>query len=312
MPGPYAHITLLHELTRPSRLESIFTPASGFLTALTTYFPYCTLGAVSPDYPNLAHRDGCSSQWADAMHYTRACDMINSGIRRVRGAKGVARSKQLSWLLGYSAHVATDVTIHPVVQAKVGTYAENQRQHRICEMNQDSYIFRRMKLGEIGESVDFALTVAQCSNCVDNTQLDCDIVKLWKGMFEDIHPELFVAHPPDCELWHREFVAMVTETRECEVRLFPLAGVIAAKMGLSYPAYASVDLQFIEEQMVPSDRPVYLNYDEIFEHAACNVATVWRLVERAVCAVDSSQLPVFRNWNLDTGLDDHDRLAFWS
>jgi hypothetical protein len=96
------------------------------------------------------------------------------------------------------------------------------------------------------------------------------------------------------------------------VRLFPLAGVIAAKMGLSYPAYATVDLQFIEEQMVPSERPVYLNYDEIFEHAACNVATVWRFVERAVCAVDSSQLPEFGNWNLDTGRDRQGRLVFWS
>src|SRR5450631_1937008 len=109
MPGPYAHITLLHELIQPERLESIFSPFSAAPAALKTYFPYCTLGAVSPDYPNLARGDGSPSRWADAMHYTRACDMIFSGIRRVRNTQGTARDKQLAWLLGYCAHVATDV-----------------------------------------------------------------------------------------------------------------------------------------------------------------------------------------------------------
>jgi Zinc dependent phospholipase C len=72
------------------------------------------LGAVSPDYPNLARDSGTASQWADAMHGTRACEMITSGIRRVRVAEEAARDKQLAWLLGYCAHVVTDATIHPI------------------------------------------------------------------------------------------------------------------------------------------------------------------------------------------------------
>jgi len=311
MPGPYAHITLLHELMRPGRLESIFSPSYGFLTALTTNFPYCTLGAVSPDYPNLARDDGSPSKWADAMHYTRACDMITSGIRRVRSSKGSVRDKQLAWLLGYCAHVATDVTIHPVVQAKVGVYAENQRQHRICEMNQDSYIYRRMNQGEIGESDNFAASVAQCSNSDDRGQLDRDIAKLWEGMLEDVHPELFGEHSPDIASWHREFVAMVVGCRASAVRLFPLGTVIAAKMGLAYPAYDMVDLQYIEDQIVPSEKPIYLHYDDIFYLAADNVAAVWKLVELAICADDPALLPAFGDWNLDNGRDKHGNLVFW-
>lgn len=311
MPGPYAHITLLHELMRPVRLNSIFSPSSGFGAALAAYFPYCALGAVSPDYPNLARRDRTASQWADAMHCTRACEMVTSGVRRVRGSEGTVRDRQLSWLLGYCAHVATDVTIHPVVQAKVGEYAENQRQHRICEMNQDSYIYRRMNLGEIGESDNFALTVAQCGNSADRTLLDRDIATLWEGMLEDVHPELFAGSPPDSASWHREFVAMVAGGAGDAERLFPLAGIIAAKLGLSYPSFNAVDRQFIEKQMVPAESPVYPHYDDIFDHAVSNVVTMWRLVEQAVCAVDSTPLPTPEEWNLDTGRDEHDRLVFW-
>ncbi|MEI6209794.1 MAG: zinc dependent phospholipase C family protein [Desulfuromonadales bacterium] len=311
MPGPYAHITLLHELTLPAGLPSLFSPSSGFESALTTYFPYCTLGAVSPDYPNLAGGNGAAAQWADAMHYTRACEMMTRGIERVGNSQGVVRDKQLAWLLGYCAHVATDVTIHPVVRAKVGEYAENRRQHRICEMNQDGYIYRRMNLGEIGESDYFALTVAQCSNSDDGAELDHDIVALWEGMLADVHPDLFEADPPDTVSWHRELVAMAARSRGDAVRLFPLAGVIAAKMELAYPAYKMVDRQFIEELAVPSERPLCLHYDEIFDHAVGNVGILWKLVERAVCAEDPADQPTFGDWNLDNGCDEHGRLVFW-
>lgn len=311
MPGPYAHITLLHELMQPDRLNSNFTPSSVFPDALRTYFPYCTLGAVSPDYPNLARRDANAYRWADAMHYTRACDMITSGIRRVRSTEGIVRNKQLAWLLGYSAHVAADVTIHPIVQAKVGVYAENQRQHRICEMNQDSYIFRRMNLGEIGESNKYAVTVTHCSSSDDKNQLDRDIITLWEGMLADVHPALFLAQPPDSALWHREFVAMVAECAGSAVRLFPLAAVIAAKMGLAYPAYEAIDHQYVAEQLIPTEKAVYLQYDQIFDSAASNVAAVWKLVERAFCDDEPSHLPGFGDWNLDSGRDEHGRLVFW-
>lgn len=310
MPGPYAHITLLHQLMRPGRLESVFSPASGFCAVVEQYFPYCTLGAVSPDYPNLAE-NGTAAGWADAMHCIRACGMITSGIRCIRGAHGDVRDKQLAWFLGYVGHVVTDVTIHPIVQAKVGAYAENQRRHRICEMHQDSHIYRRMNLGEIGEADLFAAGVAHCSNFSDHMQLDTDIATLWNTMLADVHPELFDRCPPDIDAWHREFSAMVAGCANDRIRLFPLAGVIAAKMGLAYPLFADVDRQFIEKQTVPSGKPDYLHYDAIFDHAADTVAAVWKQVERAVCSVKTPSLSAFGEWNLDTGRDEQGNLVFW-
>jgi len=311
MPGPYAHITLLHELMRPGTPESIFSSSSGFQTALERYFHYSALGAVTPDYPNLARRDDTAAWWADAMHCSRAGEMIGRGVRRVCGTTGTVRDKQLAWLLGYCAHVVTDVTIHPVVQAKVGVYAENQRQHRVCEMNQDSYIYRRMNLGEIGVSDNFARSVSRCSPAGDGTVLDHDIATLWEGMLEDLYPEQFVKYPPMIDSWHREFIATASDCRAGEVRLFPLACVIATKMGLAYPAYKAVDRQYIEEQVVPSEKMNKLHYDEIFDHAVENVAAMWRLVEQAVCNGDPACLHLFEEWNLDTGRDGHDKLVFW-
>jgi len=311
MAGPYAHITLLHELMRPERLEPVFSPSSRCYAALADYFPYAALGSVSPDYPNLVRDNGTAAQWADAMHYTRACAMISSGIKRIRGTHGAVRDKQIAWLLGYSAHVAADVTIHPIVQAKVGVYTENQRQHRVCEMNQDSYIYRRMNLGEIGVSDSFALTVARCGDADDGTSLDRDIISLWQGMLEETHPELYAAHPPSSAAWHRAFVARASDCRAGEVRLFPLAGVIAAKMGLAYPAFKAIDRQFIDEQTVPTVRSYSLGYDDIFDHAANNIVAVWRQVEQAVSGEDQSYEPAFGEWNLDSGRDEHDKLVFW-
>lgn len=311
MPGPYAHITLLHELMRPDRLESIFASASDIPAILVNHFPYAVLGAVSPDYPNLARYDDHAYGWADAMHCTRTCEVVSSGIRHVRSAEGTTRDKQLSWLLGYCSHVAADMTIHPVVEAKVGPYAGNQRQHRICEMNQDSYIYRRMALGEIGEAADFAMAVARCGNDGDRTQLDRAIASLWSNMLEDVHQELFAAHPPDIASWHREFIAAVDSHDGKDLQLFPLAGVIATGMELAYPSYAAVDLQFVEKQLVPSAKPFQLHYDAIFDLAVCNVTTVWGLLEQAICANGPLHLPDSGKWNLDTGRNELGRLVFW-
>jgi hypothetical protein len=296
---------------KPARLKPTFSSSSGFRAALQDYLPYAALGAVSPDYPNLCKENDAAPQWADAMHYTRSCAMVNSGIVNLKKSRGSARDKQLAWLLGYCAHVVTDMTIHPVVQAKVGVYAENQRQHRVCEMNQDSHIYHRMGDGEIGDSDLFARSVAQCGNHGDINQLDRDIVTLWERMLAEVHPDLSTANLPDCAAWHRGFIARVEEAQAGQVRLFPLAANIAAKMELSYPHYDQVDRQFIDAQLIPAQKPFHLHYDEIFEHAADNVVSFWRSMEQSLCDDDPALLPIFGEWNLDNGLDEHGRLVFW-
>lgn len=122
MPGAYAHITLVNMLREPKRLESIKSFPTDAISAILDYFKFCELGAVSPDYPYLALGDSNAKKWADEMHYTRTGSMIHAGVRLLKNMQGESKRKGLAWLLGYSAHVATDVTIHPVVELKVGDY----------------------------------------------------------------------------------------------------------------------------------------------------------------------------------------------
>jgi hypothetical protein len=115
---------------------------------------------------------------------------------------------------------------------------------------------------------------------------------------------------PDISAWHREFIAMLDESASRTERLFPLAGGIAAKMGLAYPQFAAVDRQFLERQMVPSEKPHFLDYDDIFDHAVGNTAIVWRQVEQAVYGSNPA-LTLFGEWNLDNGRDKTGKLVFW-
>src|SRR6185369_8201963 len=131
MPGAFAHITLANLMKK--RLDDIFGSSIEAITSVLDYFKFCELGAVSPDYPYLAVGDSDAAKWADEMHYTRTGEMIKSGIKYIKLLEGEPKRKCLAWLLGYSAHVVTDVTIHPIVQLKVGDYAENKKQHRVCE-----------------------------------------------------------------------------------------------------------------------------------------------------------------------------------
>ncbi|BCS53374.1 zinc dependent phospholipase C family protein [Geobacter sp. SVR] len=309
MSGPYAHITLLYEIVRSAGTGPLFPPDSQLPDIVRRYFSYCALGAVSPDYPNLA-RETEAVRWADAMHCSGAGEMILCGMAVVAAHTGEKRDKLLSWLLGYAAHVATDATIHPVVQAKVGVYAENQRQHRICEMNQDSYIFNRMDWGEIGESDRFARQVTACCAPGDHRHLDRDVAGLWSGMLTAVHPQQSTESPPDPDAWHRAFVTRADRSAAGTSRLFPLAENIADTMGLAYPPSAAVDRQYVEELEVPLARPLYLHYDRIFDRAVANVVDLWKVMERGVSGGGDCSGRI-ANWHLDTGLDEHGRLAFW-
>jgi hypothetical protein len=310
MPGPYAHITLVNELRKNIMKKSAYVPTCEAMSAILDFFAFCELGSVSPDYPNLAVDDDNALVWADAMHYTRTGDMIRSGVKYIRSIDNDDRCKALAWLLGYSAHVATDVTIHPVVQIKVGDYAQNKRQHRLCEMHQDAFVYQRMNLGEIGESHHFSAAIARCGEQGDHERLDNVIVQLWNAMLEEVHPDLYVSRPPDILGWHARFVAIAGSGERTDNALFPLANVIASRIGSGYPAFSEVDRQYVENLQIPLGDAMH--YDDIFEKATGNVSMVWRMIERGVCVDDLSCLANIRAWDLDTGLDEYGKYAFWN
>jgi len=307
MPGAFAHITLVNELRETKRLEAISSKHLQAVPAILKYFKFTELGAVSPDYPYLAVADRDSAEWADLMHYTRTGEMIHKGIELLKVKEGVTREKGLAWLLGYTAHVVTDVTIHPVVELKVGPYAENKKHHRICEMNQDAYIFRRLNLGGVGISEHFESGIWACCE-KGKDLLDKDIFQFWNEMLEGVHPQNYNQKRPNVHKWHQSFNFNVNRIAEEGYRLLPLARHVAVDCGLTYPNYEEIDFQYIHQLSVPGG---VMDYDEIFDRAINNVGSIWSLVINSVFSETQEYKTRIRNWNLDTGRDLNNQLAFW-
>lgn len=308
MPGAYAHITLVNLAKETHRLEAGPSMAPAALTALWDWFKYCELGAVSPDYPYLAPPLTNQARWADLMHYERTGDMIKAGIVAVRKLVDEEKRKAFAWLLGYTAHVITDVTIHPVVELKVGSYAEHKKEHRICEMNQDAHIFQRLDLGGIGLSEHLDSGILKCT-LPGSTDLDPIIVSVWHDMLTACHPGAFAAGKARIALWHAGFGTTVDAAEEGN-RLFPLARHVAIGHGLTYPSADEIDhKEYIDDLAVPGGR---LSYDEVFDKAIRHVIEGWHVVAKGVFTDDVLYQTTFAQWNLDTGKDPSGRIVLWS
>ena len=306
MPGAYAHITIVNHLREPQRLEGIADFPIQAIPMILDYFKYCELGAVSPDYPYLAIGSSGAAEWADTMHYEKTGDVIKTGIRLIQELSDEqVRAKCVAWLLGYTAHVVTDVTIHPIVQLKVGPYADNKTDHRICEMNQDAYIFRRLNLGEVGLSEHLDSGICACVGDDDN--MDENIKSLWLAILSQVYSKHINSNPPDLEAWHSGFRKVVDIAEEGN-KLFPLARHVAVDLGLTYPAEENIDNQYINDLRTPIGID---DYDAIFDKAVDNVGRLWSIVSRGILEGDNSYMEAIGNWNLDTGEDPNGKIVFW-
>jgi hypothetical protein len=310
MPGAFAHLTLVNLMKEPARLDKLgFTKRAA--AALLDWFRFCELGAVSPDYPYLAVRDDGAAPWADLMHYERTGEMSRAGIDSVRALEGTARARAFAWLLGYIAHVSTDVTIHPVVELKVGPYAQNKMAHRVCEMHQDVYIWQRMNLGEIGLCEQLTSGILRCVDQEKKGSVDAVVKVIWEGMLRRVHPAEADKNPPFVDKWHAAFDLMVNKIGEEGNKLMPIARHVAVNCGLTYPALEDVDRKaYIDALQVPGGGTA--TYDHVFDRAMTSVGKAWQAAQRAVYQGDAEAAKFFGNWNLDTGLDENQRLVFWT
>lgn len=303
MPGAYAHLTLVNIAKETAALDATEGMTSAASMALLVNFRYCELGALAPDYPYLNLGDHDSTRWADLIHYPLAGPVVQAAVARISGMSGPDRDRALAWLLGFVAHTVTDMTIHPVVERKVGPYAENKRDHRVCEMSQDVYIFGRLNVGvmEFAEHLDSG--IAGCTG--EDGALNQAIEALWRASMHDADPWEATKNPADPSKWHRRFKLLVDRVAEEGYRLPPLARHVATNLGLTYPE--TPDFTFIEKLETPTGAT--LGYDEIFNRAVANVRRYWGKV---VAAVDKAgeRLP-FDGWNLDNGRDAAGRLVFW-
>jgi hypothetical protein len=303
MPGAYAHLTLVEFASELPRIQPRLSPESQ--SALLKHKKYAQLGAVSPDYPYLGFGDPGAGDWADAMHHDHTLRLLRSGVDNLRTLAGAAREKGLAWLLGYSSHMAADVTIHPVVSLKVGPYKGNEKAHRICEFHQDAYIWQRMRLSGVGVAKYLDSGIGACSHPNDHEALDPDIAGLWRDMLEQTYPQMYKQHRPNPDAWHDGFHHMAADLASNGYRMASFIRNLAVAAGLTYPEKA--DPTYINVLEVPDGAPQ--GYDAIFDNAIENAVSTWELVDRAV-TTGSPLLADVDTWDLDSGRREGP-LVFW-
>ncbi len=306
MAGGYVHITAAAKAM--DRLGEVRGLSPTDKMAVSSFMPLVEVGSVSPDMPYF----GMQTPWADRMHYQTTGDMLRHGARYLRQLEnGSARHKSLSWLLGYAAHVATDLTIHPVVQERVGPYAENKMQHRTCEMHQDAYIWPRRNLGDLGLADYFKVSIGHCSTPDGN--MDANIAALWGHMLKSTYQAEFAEDRPKLDRWlsgYRRLVTAITDIGH----LVPISRHIIANAGITYPASNDVDMSYIENLATPEGPK---HYDDVFDRAISSILSTWSKLGLALNAASEQQaeqaLADLPNGNLDTGADlNTGDIIFWT
>ncbi|MFA5040442.1 MAG: zinc dependent phospholipase C family protein [Bdellovibrionales bacterium] len=314
MSGAFAHLTLANEVSEPRFLEALGF-SSQTISIVNEYLPFCQLGAVSPDLPYLAIPNGGQAGWSELMHYEKTGEIIKSAIPFIKKLNGKAKEKCIAWLLGYTAHVGMDLTIHPIIQLMVGEYKGHETEHRQCEMNQDTHAWQRMNLGPQGLSAFLKPSIMQCCKKGKEQELDGDIHKLWLHMLKRVYGKRKSEPEPDMNSWFKGFVFVVNTCLQAN-HLCPAARHVCVQdYGATYPLPNETDQKFIQGLPIPDASGEasgeVKDYDDIFMIAKKNVASLWTSI---ILAVENGDAPLIGDYSLDTGLkigEASKTQAFW-
>jgi len=241
------------------------------------------------------------------MHYENTGLLLKSLIVAVRHlADGIDKERALSWLLGFVSHVAADITIHPVVEARVGPYHGNETAHMRCEMHQDVHVFPKLGLKggpEVAEYLD--ATLRQCG---PDGQLNAAIADVWTESLATVHSDIAGTNPPAPQHWHTWFVNFVDAAEEAP-DLPKFARHVAAHIKPLYPTSDELDLSYIENVETPGGP---LHYDAVFDRALRVISDFWKFTSDGVLGLNDDFEHRIENWNLDNGMNEAGVKTAWS
>jgi hypothetical protein len=269
---------------------------------LNNHAEFLFLGAVSPDLPYLSFKNG-NVNWANVMHYeTTNAIAVNAHevLKKAWGSRSIREEIQLVWLLGFVSHLVTDATIHPIVQAIVGSYDEHKEEHRICEMTQDSLIYFEIKKMEIRYS-EFSSILKFCR---ESPHIDA-LVEFWIN--QTVKAFSAKNEEPDPGLWMETYSEAidVAEGGSSIVALFRHIGTIREYTYNTREEIVSNHpdrlRQFYMEMKLP-DGGTGSFREAAFNRAVANVTAAWNALYAGLTG-NVTVAGVVRNWNLDTGED---------
>lgn len=307
MPGGFTHFAVVRQLGINRTLMSIQGMTREIALGLQDAFNYLELGAVSPDLPYLAPFSDGSGEWGNTLHHEKTVETIRSGIRLLPSLTAGSREhkRAAAWLFGYASHVVADMISHPVVNLKVGEYEAHKREHRVCELNQDTYIFQKYFQDAIRNCEYLEHGVKTCTeNGQPGKELAPFLNDFWKRIFIDAYPEKAAPNPAE---WFHQYVELIDRVAEEGCRFLSIIREILEGDGLVYPE--APDMTYVTDLMSPYGQRI--SFDELFFRFQKETMKVWGDIAQAITR-NEPELITLRNGDLDTGLDLVDnRSIFW-
>jgi len=301
MPGAYAHLVAAN-LALVNPVRNITMP-SYCQRVLSQYQRYVELGSVSPDFPYLSITSSEQAKWADRMHRKNVDVFLKLAIYHVKALQGDEQDIAYAWLSGYLSHVIADITIHPVIERTVGHYQQNKQAHRLCEMHQDTYIWQRMQIGEIGAKSWLSSHLALCSSYECKATIDPIITTVWQESLELAFP--LEATPPNINAWFNSFIRVISLVED-NYQLFPLSRHVASFLKLTYPKVNELENGYLKDLPTPDGA---MEYDQLFDRCIKNIADYQFLLYQSV--FHAQPLTWVEAWSLDTGLNKEGILTVW-
>ena len=302
MPGAFAHLTLVETAMDPDVLIALPDFPSEALDAVHFWYKFRQMGAVGPDYPYMTLVDKPSEKWAKVMHYDATGSMVRAGVERLRSLAGDDREKCLSWLFGYASHVVGDATIHPIVYP----YDDDKTLHRKQEMHQDVFIYKTLGFGEPWVSDILKSGIKECGSVAG---VDRHILSFWERILARTNQSLYSKVRPDINFWHSAFTEVIDAVDDFS-RLPKLFRHLGMEKGVVYPLYEEIDPAYVKNIKTPTGPA--MDYEDVFAKAVTNVREAWHKIVLGVYRGDGGYLTYFKDWNLDTGVDNATgKLTFW-
>jgi hypothetical protein len=318
MAGPFAHMCVVDQITsQPDLFSALGGPGAILRYAVAKYRNFCELGAVSPDLPYLDFLHASSKGWANVMHYWKTGDVIRAGVSHFAGQDLAAQNhdvyRALAWLFGYSAHVATDLTVHPVLKASGFGFDTNPTGHRHCELHQDAYIFRKLHGVEAADTLYIEnCGIASCQEPGNPARLHPAVRGVWLDCLAgisptDVHMENGADPPvsaPTPDAWFHEYVQRLGVFVEQGGGFALFIRDILEDQAVCLPESGEVDPQYVTH--LKTARGLDTDYDAVFGEALRHVRDTWEQLAAAIAA-QQPQVFALKNANLDTGEADDNR-----
>ncbi len=258
------------------------------------------LGSVSPDLPYLCIG---GSTWANLMHHENTNGTVIHGLRELKQLwpnRTDTHEAILAWLMGYASHLVTDATIHPIVTAIVGEYDSNKEPHRLCEMTQDSIIYKRTVTNNIRDShfIDILF------GCKDSPFKDA-LVDFWKRQIEHSYPN--TKKKPNPSKW-LTFYTTALDIADGDSALVRLSRHIKAVDSIIYETEDEIIQKYPEDyekyfaQVCLPKGGAGSFYEHGFTRAVQNVQQAWTKLYQGLNE-NLQAADTIRNWDLDSGVD---------